>query len=521
MRKRNNLVFAIILVIFALAVSVIVPGALYGDRDFSMGLDLVGGVQLVYEVEYTDNSTDAERADAIDRALQIITDRIDKYGVTEPTIQQLEIGGKDCISVKLPNVTDIEAAKTLVKQTGYLEFRMVELDSEGDAVYLGDYIARDEDGFIGAADDVDRVFAEAWYEEGVPAAIYTRNNEGEYVFQDKNGDIVSREDLEDLATSGNIRSWIPARNAGGVVLTGSYLTSATPVSNQQAGVTTALSVAIEWDSFGAGLFNDIAAIIYSAGSQGDPERDLGIFLDNELISSPQILQPSYDNGRGQIDGNFSVDEAITFAHLLESGALPMPLGDNPLYQDNISATRGNIYQDMAIKAGIIGILLVIGFMIAYYRVSGVLASLSLAFYGALVLALFKMIPVTLSLAGLGGFILSIGMAVDANVLIFERMKEELRAGKTLGSAIEAGFNRAWPAIRDGNITTLIVCVILYWVGGHVIAGEPVMGFALTLGIGVAVSMFSAIVGTRTLLRMFVRTEMAKRISLFAPFAGRK
>jgi preprotein translocase subunit SecD len=135
--------------------------------------------------------------------------------------------------------------------------------------------------------------------------------------------------------------------------------------------------------------------------------------------------------------------------------------------------------------------------------------------------LFKLIPVTLTLAGIGGFVLSIGMAVDANVLIFERMKEELRAGRTLGASIETGFSRAWTAIRDSNITTFIVCGILYWLGSNIVASAPVMGFALTLFIGVAVSMFSAIVVTRTLLRLIVGTSFAQRTSLFSVFSGRR
>jgi preprotein translocase subunit SecD len=172
-------------------------------------------------------------------------------------------------------------------------------------------------------------------------------------------------------------------------------------------------------------------------------------------------------------------------------------------------------------AGLIGIILVMLFMIVYYRLPGVLASLALIFYGSLVLALFKLIPVTLTLAGLGGFVLSIGMAVDANVLIFERMKEELRIGRTFGAAIEAGFNRAWTAIRDSNVTTFIVCGILYWLGSSIVASAPVMGFALTLFIGVAVSMFTAIVVTRTLLRLFVGTRLTRRSSLFTIYSGKK
>ncbi|GAJ25097.1 unnamed protein product, partial [marine sediment metagenome] len=165
-------------------------------------------------------------------------------------------------------------------------------------------------------------------------------------------------------------------------------------------------------------------------------------------------------------------------------------------------------------------ILVLIFMMVYYRLPGALASAALIFYAFSVLAIFKLIPVTLTLAGIGGFVLSIGMAVDANILIFERMKEELRLGRTLGAAIETGFNRAWPAIRDSNLTTFIVCGILYWLGSSIIASAPVMGFAATLAIGVAVSMFSAVVVTRTFLRIFASTRLAQKTSLFSVYSGR-
>ena len=192
-----------------------------------------------------------------------------------------------------------------------------------------------------------------------------------------------------------------------------------------------------------------------------------------------------------------------------------------LYDQTVSPLLGADFVDRGIKAGLIGIILVMLFMIVYYRMSGALSSLALIFYGTLVLAIFKLVPVTLTLAGLGGFVISIGMAVDANVLIFERMKEELRTGQTLGGAIESGFDRAWTAIRDSNVTTFIACGILYWLGSSIIASAPVQGFALTLSIGVAVSMFTAILVTRTLLRLFVGSSLAKRTNLFSPYLGRR
>lgn len=192
----------------------------------------------------------------------------------------------------------------------------------------------------------------------------------------------------------------------------------------------------------------------------------------------------------------------------------MPLKKPPLYESEVSATLGADFINKAVLAGAIGLGVVVLFMLLYYRLPGALASLALLVYVALVLAIFKLIPVTLTLAGLAGFILSIGMAVDANVLIFERLKEELRGGRTLKAAVETGFNRAWIAIRDSNISTFIICGILYWFGSRIVDSPPVMGFAVTLAIGVAVSMFSAIVVTRTFLRFSTGRRAARNLTWF-------
>ena len=222
--------------------------------------------------------------------------------------------------------------------------------------------------------------------------------------------------------------------------------------------------------------------------------------------------------RGRITG-LSLNDAIDLSQQLNAGRLPVPLEN--IGEIDIDPTLGEDFVALSLKAGIIGIALVMFFMIAYYRLPGLLASLALVFYGVLVLALFKLIPVTLTLAGIGGFVLSLGMAVDANVLIFERMKEELRRGRTLGAAIEVGFNRAWAAIRDSNITTMIVCIILILVGSNIAFGGSVQGFGLTLLIGVVVSMLTAIVVTRTFLRLLAGTGLAKHSRLFSIRTGRK
>ncbi|MFQ5925790.1 MAG: preprotein translocase subunit SecD, partial [Dehalococcoidia bacterium] len=206
-------------------------------------------------------------------------------------------------------------------------------------------------------------------------------------------------------------------------------------------------------------------------------------------------------------------DAQTLAIQLNTGALPITLHE--VRTQKVDPTLGAESLEKSLMAGIIGLALLLLFMIVYYRLSGVLACIALLIYGAIVLTIFKLWPVTLTLAGIAALILSIGIAVDANVLIFERMKEEIRSGRTLGAAIETGFNRAWPAIRDSNISTLITCAILLWFGSR-FGAAPVMGFALTLGIGVLVSMFTAIIVTRTFLRTIILTPLARRISLFRP-----
>jgi len=517
MPRRNTLVLIAILIIFALCLLVVLPleKGVLGERGVRLGLDLVGGVHLVYQAQFSDNVTAADKSAAIERALLTIRKRIDTYGVTEPLIQSL---GEDRIVVELPGFTDINAAKKLVEQTGFLEFREVELNEAGKPVYLSDYLADSVNDFFDKKETANRIFVNEETEEGYgnPVAFLVKDA-GNLKFTDANGNSIDKETLKQGTTQ--LLSWIPARGSNGAQLTGAYLAEAEPTISQQVG-STEPQVSIKWNDEGGIMFDEIAKRLYYAGEYGTPQRALGIFLDNALISAPQILEQAYQ-GSGVITGNFTLEEAENLANLLKSGALPVQLKRPPLYQEQISATLGADFIDMSIKAGLIGLILVMLFMCVYYRLPGVLASLALVFYGVVVLAIFKLWPVTLSLAGLGGFIVSIGMAVDANVLIFERMKEEFRAGRTLGAAIEAGFNRAWSAIRDSNVTTIIACIILIWLGSSAIASSVVMGFAITLMIGVIISMFTAITVTRTFLRLFVGGRLASRTSLFSAKWGEK
>lgn len=248
-------------------------------------------------------------------------------------------------------------------------------------------------------------------------------------------------------------------------------------------------------------FNDEGAEIFAELTEKNVGKPLAIYIDGIPISAP-IVQEKISQGRAQISGSFTVEGAQSLARNLNAGALPVPI--NLISQQNIGPTLGETSLQQSLKAGLFGLLAVVLFLLIFYRLPGLLASLALVFYVVFMLALFKLIPVTLTLAGIGGFILSIGMAIDANILIFSRLKEELKEGKSFGGAVEEGFRRAWPSIRDGNLTTLIVALILFGFGTSF-----VKGFALTLTIGIIISMISAIIITKNFLRVFIGTKLEK------------
>ncbi len=497
----------------------LVEDELHGERlgkNLNLGLDLVGGVYLVYEANISENTTDI--SSAMDRAVMIIKKRIETYGVTEPVVQKM---GEDRIMVQLPGFTDIEAAKKLVEQVGFLEFREVEKRPDGDLVYLSDYLAANVTGFFDPSETSDRLFVNNLGEgEGYGrfVAFLSKDDTGALKFTDTNGDPLDTAALQQYS---NVASWVPARGTDGTPLTGTFLSDAQADLGGSMG--TEPQVDIKWNSEGSVIFDQIAARLYNPTDMYTLDHVLGIFLDSNLISAPQIRAQSF-SGSGVISGSFTMQSAENLADLLKSGALPMELIKPPLIQEKVSATLGALFINNIWKAGLVGLALVMLFMIAYYRLPGLLASLSLIFYGTLALAIYKLWPapqITLTLAGLGGFIASVGMAVDANILIFERMKEEFRRGRTLGAAIEAGFDRAWSAIRDSNITTFIACIILAIIGSNLATGAPIKWFGITLLIGVAVSMFTAILVTRTLLRLFVGSSLAQKPWLFNAGGGKK
>ena len=278
-------------------------------------------------------------------------------------------------------------------------------------------------------------------------------------------------------------------------------------------ITNAPLVSIQFNSRGRDIFRELTTRL-----AGDPLKRIAIFLDDVEVSAPTVQSP-IPNGVGQISGGFTRDSARRLAIQLESGRLPVPL--ELIGESAVDAFLGEDSLKKSLTAGLVGLGLVLLFMLVYYRMAGVVAATSLVIYAVIVLAILKLVPVTLVLSGMAGLVLSIGMAVDANILIFERMKEEMRTGRTLASATEAGFRRARSAIIDSNVSTMITCAILFFFGSRLGAGTPVVtGFAVTLLIGVAVSMFTAMVVSRNLLQVLALSPVGKRMGLFTPEALR-
>ncbi|MAH39615.1 MAG: protein translocase subunit SecD [Dehalococcoidales bacterium] len=447
MLRKNTLILIAIFLTFVLALLVVLPvdEGLLGKKGALLGLDLQGGIHLVYKADLSEIAS-GDTAEIMDGAVAVIANRINPLGVTEPIISKQ---GEDHIVVELPGLSVTEKQKERLGRTALLEF--------------GEQATEEEEA--------------RWENE--------------------------------------LGRWKPATgtiNGQEQALNSSYFKENTYVDRDDFG---RVLLVFEWDEEGSTLSEEITSRMIGK-RLGIFEGDAPLLGEDGLPTAPTVQGVITDSG--QITG-LSFNEAAELSKQLNLGRLPVSL--EIIYELTISPVLGADFVNLSLKAGAIGIALVMLFMSLYYRLPGLVASLSLIFYGVLVMALFKMIPVTLTLAGIGGFVLSIGMAVDANVLIFERIKEELGTGRTLGAAIEVGFSRAWKAIRDSNITTFIVCGILYWVGSSIVAGAPVMGFALTLFIGVAVSMFTAILATRTLLRLFVGTRLAQRTNLFSPYLRRK
>ena len=415
------------------------------EHPFKLGLDLAGGSHLVYEADVS-KIDPLEVPELMSVLRDVIERRVNIFGVSEPIVQVERSSFVtdtpiERLVVELPGVTDVSQAVAEIGRTPLLEFKLydAELDAEQQAT-------------LSSLDSLTET-------PSTSDAI-----------------------IEEVLAESMLGTEPPFVDTG---LTGRYLESAALVfaGGQGGQLSNEPLVSVRFTAEGGDLFEAITRA--NVGNQ------LGIFLDGELLSAPNINEP-IAGGTAVISGGFTPDEARALAQNLSFGALPVPIELKST--QTIGASLGEEVLNKGLQAGMIGFSLVIAIMLLWYRLPGLVAGVALISYITIMMALFQYIPVTLTAAGLAGFILSLGMAVDANVLVFERMKEEFAAGLSSREAARSGFTRAWSAIRDGNITSLLSAIILFWFGTSL-----VKGFALVFGLGVLISMFSALVVTRTLL----------------------
>ncbi len=491
MQRRDLIFLGVILVIVIAAVWVDSPtntglhislGPVKIDREIKVhqGLDLQGGVQVLLAADLP--AGESVSADAMDAARGIIENRVNGLGVTEPLVQAV---GSNRIAVELPGIKDPEQAIATLRQTGLLEF----IEAGFAPINVGTKVKTSYSvaGVLGPLP--------------TPTPPPKATTEASPTAKAMTPEVTIKSPITPAATITNTQSVTatqpvtptaatkPPEKIYPTVLTGRHLKSAAIGFDEN---TKQPEVDLEFTDEGAKIFAD-----YTAKNVG---RYLAIALDQEVISTP-VIQTAIPNGRARITGRFTLPEVKSIVIQLKYGALPIPL--KVIERRTVGPTLGQDSVQKSIKAGTIGLVIVLIFMLTYYRLPGFLADLALLIYALITFALFKLIPVTLTLPGIAGFLLSVGTAVDANILIFERMKEELRRGRSLGRAIEAGFDRAWTSIWDSNLAAFITCAIL-WFFGSTFGASIVKGFAVTLFIGVAVSMFSAITITRTFLRAVFR-----------------
>jgi preprotein translocase subunit SecD len=519
MKSRTTILLVAIIILTLVSVYIDLPhspgvhielGPLKINRDFQIkqGLDLQGGLQVLLEADVPANQ--ALEPGALDQAAKIIENRVNALGVVEPLVQTQ---GARRIIVELPGIEDPEKAIAVLRETSLLEF----VDAGNEFLPIGTRVqttypqlvsqgATTHD--IGVGEGTPTPTAQvpltvtppvtATVTSPVAATVTPPVTATESLTISPPSGITTGLPTE-VPTATNLVtppvSTVPPTGPTRVyadVITGEYLKSATAYRDPNTGQ---FGVSFELTDTGAKFFGDFTTA--HADYDQQPFYYLAIVLDKEVISCPHISS-SIPEGKGQISGNFTLDEVNNLAVQLRFGALPVPLKVETTRA--IGPTLGQDSVQRSLRAGSVGLSIVLLFMLIYYRLPGFLADLALILYGLFNLALYKLIPVTLTLPAITGFILSTGMAVDANILVFERMKEELRAGRTLGAAMEAGFSRAWTSIRDSNISTLITCAILFYFGSTFGAGT-VKGFAITLALGVLINIFTAISVTRTFIRL--------------------
>lgn len=427
-----------------------IPHVNLSSRPFRLGLDLLGGTHLVYQADLSKITT--SKSDAMQGVRDVVERRVNLFGVSEPVVQ---VSGSDQLIVDLAGIKDVNQAIQLIGQTPFLEFKTQLPADQGDKIIK------------------EKLGAQA---NGITAAL-----------------LCNPANASALASFLSSYSVDPCFQSSG--LDGSGLKSAQLTFNNQ---TYQPQISLQLNSDGAKKFSDITS--------SNIGKTVAIYLDGLPISTPTV-QSAITDGNAVITGSFTPEEAKTLVQRLNSGALPVPI--KLVSQQTIGASLGQDSLHRSLTAGIYGLIFVALFMIFFYRLPGIFSVIALGVYVLIVLAIYKFIPVTLSLAGIAGFILSLGMAVDANILIFARMKEELAAGKTLTAAMHEGFSRAWLSVRDSHVTTLIGAVVLYAATSSI-----VKGFALTLGIGVLTSLFTATMVTRSFLYLVTGPWFEKHKSLF-------
>lgn len=463
-KQRAYIILILVLVAAAIAILTTIPPQL--------GLDLRGGAQLTIQVNPTKEQPDVKpTAEDVEAVQRVLENRINEFGVSETTVQTI---GEDKILIQLPGESEPAEAERRLKGTAKLEFKLQRQGTEGDFI---------------AESQVNRQLR--------AQRILLSQDESE---TDKQAKLA--ENQESLAKSNQAI----AKLFESVGLTGTNLTDARP---QPDATGNRWEVAINFDDAGGKKFAELTKNLAGTG------RSIGIFLDDDLISSP-VVGPEFADtgiagGRAVITGNFDLEGARDLAIQIKGGSLPFPVA--VVENRTVGATLGQDSIRRSIIAACVGLVLVLIFMIVYYRLPGLIADGALIVYALLTLACYALVGVTLTLPGIAGFILSIGMAVDANVLIFERTREELRGGKTLYRSVESGFFRAFSSILDSNVTTAIACVALLWLGSGL-----VKGFAVTLLIGVLVSMFTAVTCSRTLMLLVVLSlpKVRQKPELFCP-----
>ena len=432
------------------------------NGDYKLGLDLKGGVHLEYKADLT-SITEKEKPQVMEGLRDIIERRVNIFGVTEPVVQ---IYGQDRISVDLPSVESVDKAIEWIGQTPLLEF--YEQKSDEEKKEMEDVKVKVK-AIMDANKDKDQ------------AAVFTE---------------IQKIDKWELAFASPYKK---------TELTGRYLKKASLVSNP-----TTYAPEIELQ------FNDEGSKIFEQVTERNVNKTIAIFLDGQSIvdtngdgkiDSTDLYAPNVNEkivgGKAVITGQKNMAEAKTLTQRLNQGALPVPLG-SPIVQQKIGPTLGATSLANAAKAATVGFIAIVTFLILFYRLPGLIASLALIIYSILLMGSIKLTGATLTLAGIGGLILSLGIAVDANILIFSRLREELKQGKDVMASIKEGAHRAWPSIRDGHFATVVVALILYIFGTSFIKA-----FSFALILGILISLFSAVTVSNIFLQLVARKQITK------------